>query len=164
MLRIHPRNPMANPQSDYSDDAKQFLQEYKKTTNLSEHQDIIKNFGEEYERAYQQINTFWAESYRDQSFYLGNQWSLEELSYLSNQRRSSFTYNMCRRMISLIEGIQRSNRLSTVYTPIEDASSQTADLMSDVGQYVMQSGGGYETISTAFKDACVAGISWISPY
>lgn len=158
---------MSNPMSDYSDDAKDFLRDYKKNTvggRLAEHQDIIKNFGEEYERAFQQLNAFYAESYRDQSMYLGNQWSLEELSYLSNQRRSAFTYNMIRRMINLIEGIQRSNRMSTVYTPIEDASSQTADLMSDVGQYVMQHGGGYEKISQAFKDACITGISWLSPY
>lgn len=153
--------------SDYSDDAKDFLDEYRKKTvdpRLSEHQDIIKNFGEEYERSYQMLNTFYAEAYRDQSFYLGNQWSLEELSYLNNQRRSAFTYNMIRRMINLIEGIQRSNRLSTTYTPIEDASSQTADLMSDVGQYVMTNGGGYEKLSQAFKDACTTGIAWISPY
>ncbi len=153
--------------ADYSDDAKEFLNDYKKNTvggRLEEHQDIIKNFSEEYERAYQQLNTYYAEAYRDQSMFLGNQWSLEELSYLNNQRRSAFTYNMIRRMINLIEGIQRSNRLSTIYTPIEDASSQTADLMSDVGQYVMQHGGGYEKISQAFKDACVTGIAWLSPY
>lgn len=153
--------------SDYSDDAKDFLNEYKKKTigkRLEEHQDIIKNFGEEYERSYQMLNTFYAESYRDQSFYLGNQWSLEELAYLNNQRRSSFTYNMIRRMINLVEGVQRSNRMSTVYTPIEDSSSQTADLLSDVGQYVMQHSGGYEKISCAFKDACITGISWLSPY
>jgi len=158
---------MANPMADYSSDAKDFLDEYGKKAvkpRLEEHQDIIKSFGEEYERAYQMLNTFYAESYRDQSMYLGNQWSLEELAYLNNQRRSSFTYNMIRRMINLVEGIQRSNRMSTVYTPIEDASSQTADLLSDVGSYVMTHGGGYEKISTAFKDACVTGIAWLSPY
>lgn len=160
---------MANPMSDYSDDAKDFLNDYKKKTikgdaRLQENLNIVKNFGEEYERAYQQLNTFYAEAYRDQSFYLGNQWSLEELSYLNNQRRSSFTYNMIRRMVNLIEGIQRSNRMSTMYTPIEDASSETADRLTDVGQYIMAKGGGYEKISSAFKDACITGLSWISPY
>lgn len=155
---------MANPVSDYSDDAKDFLKEYKKKTELSEHQDIIKDFGEQYERAYQLLNTYYAEAYKDQSFYLGNQWSLEELAYLNNQRRSSFTYNMIKRMINLVEGIQRSNRLATIYTPIEDAADETAELLTDVGQYVMQYGGGYEKISSAFKDACTTGIGWISPY
>ncbi len=155
---------MANPMADYSDDAKDFLQDYKKKTNLSAHQDIIKDFGEQYERAYQLLNTYYAEAYKDQSYYLGNQWSLEELAYLNNQRRSSFTYNMCKRMINLVEGIQRSNRLATIYTPIEDAADLTAEILTDVGQYVMQYGGGYEKISMAFKDACTTGIGWISPY
>jgi hypothetical protein len=155
---------MANPMSDYSSDAKDFLNEYKKKTQLSEHQDIIKDFGEQYERAYQMLNTFYAEAYKDQSFYLSNQWSLEELAYLNNQRRSGFTYNMIRRMINLVEGIQRSNRLSTIYSPIENAADSTAELLTDVGQYVMQYGGGYEKLSQAFKDACVTGISFISPY
>lgn len=157
---------MSSPMSNYSDESKDFLKEYSKTTKerLEDHQDIIKTFGEQYERAYQMLNTFYAEAYKDQSFYLGNQWSLEELSYLNNQRRSSFTYNMIRRMVNLIEGIQRSNRLATIYSPVEDASDLTAEILTDVNQNVMQFGGGYEKLSLAFKDACISGISWISPY
>lgn len=155
---------MASPMSDYSDDAKDFLHEYKKSTNVKDHQDIVKDFGEQYERSFQLLNTFYAEAYRDQSYALGNQWSLEELSFLNNQRRSSFTYNMIKRMLNLISGIQRSNRLATIYSPIEDAADATAELLTDVGQYVMQYGGGYEKISQAFYDACTTGIAWISPY
>lgn len=160
--------PMASPMSDYSSDAKDFINDYSKNTrkdsHLEEHQDIIKEFGERYERAYQMLNTFYAEAYKSQSFYLGNQWSLEELAYLNNQRRNSFTYNQIKRVINLVEGIQRSNRLATVYSPIEDSADETAELLTDVGQYVMQYGGGYEKLSTGFKDACITGISWISPY
>jgi hypothetical protein len=155
---------MASPMSDYSDDAKDFLHEYKKSTNVKDHQDIVKDFGEQYERSFQLLNTFYAEAYKDQSYALGNQWSLEELAYLNNQRRSSFTYNMIKRMLNLISGIQRSNRLATIYSPIEDAADATAELLTDVGQYVMQYGGGYEKISQAFYDACTTGIAWISPY
>ena len=158
---------MASPMSDYSSDAKDFLSDFNKKAvkkTLDDHQDIIKEFGENYERAYQMLNTFQAEAYKNVSYYLGNQWSLEELAYLNNQRRNSFTYNQVKRVINLIEGIQRSNRLATVYSPIEDASDETANLLTDVGQYVMQYGDGYEKISTAFKDACVSGIAWISPY
>lgn len=158
---------MANPMSDYSSDAKDFLSDFHKKSvqpRLEDHQDIIKEFGERYERSYQMLNTFYAEAYRNQSYYLGNQWSLEELAYLQNQRRNAFTYNYCKRLVNLVEGIQRSNRLSTIYTPIEEEANETAEIFTDVGQYVMQYGDGYEKLSTGFKDACVAGISWISPY
>ena len=153
---------MSSAMSDYSSEAKEFLHDYEKTkqqkNRVAEHDEIVRDFGEKYERAYQMLNTFYAEAYKDQSFALSNQWSLEELSYLNNQRRSAFAYNMIKRMINLIEGIQRSNRLATTYAPIEDAADATAELFTDVGQYVMQYNGGYEMISTAFKDACTTGI------
>ena len=158
---------MASPMSDYSDDARQFLKEYKsksRSSTLEDHQDIIKEFGENYERAYQQLNTYYAEAYRDLSYSLGNQWSLEEIAYLNNQRRSSFTYNMVRRLVNLIEGIQRDGRLATKISPIEDSSEQTASLMTDVMQYIMTSGNGYDKLSQAFRDSLVTGISWICPY
>jgi hypothetical protein len=153
--------------SNYSADAADFLNDYRKKSvsqAIEDHQDIIKDFGEQYERAYQLLNTFQAEAYRDQSMFLGYQWSLEEISYLNNQRRNSFTYNICRRYVNLIDGIQRQNRLATIYTPIEDASDKTAELLSDVGQYIMQYAGGYEKLSDCFKSALITGISWIWPY
>ncbi len=166
----HLEVPMASPMSDYSNsqDSKDFLHDYKKKIasdpKLESHQDIIKDFGESYERAYQLWNTYYAEAYKDLSYYLGNQWSLEELAYLNNQRRSSFTYNKIRRLVNLVQGYQRKNRLSTIISPIEDASEDTAKQFTDVMQYVMQSADGYEAISDAFKGSLTTGMSFLSPY
>lgn len=154
--------------SRYSGEARDFLEHYKKGLDtdprLEFHKDVIQDFGESYERAYQLWNTFYAEAYKDLSYYLGNQWSLEELSYLNNQRRSSFTYNKIRRLINLVSGLQRKNRLSSVVRPIENAAEDTATLLSDTLQYVMQYGGGYEAISTAFKGALTTGLCFLSPW
>ena len=159
---------MSSPMSDYSSDAQDFLGDYKKRVKsdprLEFHQDVVQDFGESYERAYQLWNTYYAEAYKDLSYYLGNQWSLEELSYLNNQRRSSFTYNKIRRLINLVQGYQRKNRLSTIVSPIENASDLTAEIQTDAMQYVMQYAGGYETISEAFKGALTTGMSFISPW
>ena len=159
---------MSSPMSDYSSDAKDYLNEYKKSIRsdprLEFHQDIIQDFGQSYERAYQLWNTYYAEAYKDLSYYLGNQWSLEELSYLNNQRRSSFTYNKIRRLINLVQGYQRKNRLSTIVSPIENASDLTAEIQTDAMQYVMQYADGYECISNAFKGALTTGMSFISPW
>lgn len=161
---------MSSPMSSYSrsQDATDFLEDYKgkvkSDPRLEFHQDVIKDFGEQYERAYQLWNTYYAEAYKDLSYYLGNQWSLEELAYLNNQRRSAFTYNKIRRVINLVQGYQRKNRLSTVVSPIEDASEDTANLLTDTVQYVMQHSGGYEAISDAFKGALTTGMSFVSPY
>lgn len=151
-----------------SQDGRDFLEDYKGTVKndprLEFHQDIIKDFGEQYERAYQLLNTYYAEAYKDLSYYLGNQWSLEELAYLNNQRRSSFTYNKIRRLVNLVQGYQRKNRLATVVSPIEDASEGTAAIFTDVIQYIMQHASGYEAISDAFKGALTSGLSFVSPY
>ncbi len=162
---------MASPMSDYSysQDSQDFLNDYRKKVvqndpRLEFHQDIIKDFGESYERAYQLWNTFYAEAYKDLSYYLGNQWSLEELAYLNNQRRSSFTYNKIRRLINLVQGYQRKNRLSTVIRPVEGSSEETAEMFSDVMQHVMTSADGYEAISNAFKGGLTTGLSFLSPW
>ena len=159
---------MSSPMSNYSSDAKDFVHDYKKKIasdpRLEFHQDVVQDFGESYERAYQLWNTFYAEAYKDLSYYLGNQWSLEELSYLNNQRRSSFTYNKIRRLINLVQGYQRKNRLSTIISPIEDSSERTAEIQTDALQYVMQNADGYETISEAFKGALTTGMSFVSPW
>lgn len=162
---------MSSPMSDYSrnsSEANDFLSTFKNKVKsdprLEKHQDVVKDFGESYERAYQLWNTYYAEAYKDLSYYLGNQWSLEELAYLNNQRRSSFTYNKIRRLVNLVQGYQRKNRLSTTVAPVEDASEQTAKLFRDTMQHVMQYSNGYQTISDAFKGALTTGMSFISPW
>lgn len=162
---------MANPMSGYarSSDSSAFLEHYqrsivKNTPQLDNRKDVIQDFGEAYERAYMLWNTYYAEAYKDLSYYLGNQWSLEELAYLNNQRRSSFTYNKIRRLINLVQGYQRKNRLSTIITPVEDSATQTADILTDAMQSVMTRAGGYEIISDAFKGALTTGLSFVSPY
>ncbi len=54
-------------------DAQDFIQDFRKSvrSDLENRQDVIKDYGEDYERAYQLWNTFYAESYKDQSYYLG---------------------------------------------------------------------------------------------
>lgn len=154
--------------SQLSNDSQDFLNSYNQKTQakekLQEHRNILGEFNDRYMRAYQLLNTYQARAYKAQSFYLGNQWTGQELEYLHAQRRSAYTYNYTHRLISLIEGIQRSNRLSTIYSAITDESEETAELFTDVGQYVMQNGNGYEKLSVAYRDALITGISWISPY
>lgn len=162
---------MASPMSNYSrsQDSTEFLEHYKREVvkndpRLEFHQDIIKDFGESYERAYQLLNTFYAEAYKDVSYFLGNQWSLEELAYLNNQRRSSYTYNRQMALINLVSGRQIKNRRSIVIDPIENSSEETAQILSDSMQYVMKYGKGYEAISSAFKGSLISGLSFLSPY
>jgi len=152
----------------YSADASDFLSDYRKAIRndprLAQYQYIVEEFNQSYERDYMLLNTFYAEAYKDLSYYLGNQWSLEELAYLNNQRRSSFTYNKIRRIIALLSGLQRKNRLASIVRPVEGSSEETAEILNDTLQHVMKSSKGYEYISQAFKGALTTGITFLSPW
>jgi len=161
---------MSSPMSDYSrsQDSKDFLSDYKKSIKsdprLEFHQDIIQDFGESYERAYQLWNTYYAEAYKDLSYYLGNQWSLEELSYLNNQRRSSFTYNKIFRLVNLVLGRYSDTMRGFLVEPIENSSELTAEIQTDALQYIMQYANGYEVCKKAVKGSLTTGMSFISPW
>lgn len=76
---------MTSPMSNYSDESKDFIKEYKKAgkeTSYADHYDIVKEFGENYERAYQQLNTFYAEAYRDYSYALGRMFAQYKLDLI----------------------------------------------------------------------------------
>lgn len=152
----------------YSSDASDFLSDYRKANRsdprLAQYQYIVEEFNQSYEKDYMLLNTFYAEAYKDLSYYLGNQWSLEEQAYLNNQRRSSFTYNKIRRIIALLSGLQRKNRLASVVRPVEGSSEETAEILNDTLQHVMKSAKGYENISQAFKGALTTGITFLSPW
>lgn len=161
---------MSSPMSNYaySNESKDFLSDYTKKVKsdprLEFHQDIIQDFGESYERGYQLWNTYYAEAYKDLSFYLGNQWSLEELAYLNNQRRSSFTYNKTFRLINLVLGRYSSTMRGYNVEPIENSSEQTAEIQTDALQYIMQYGNGYDICKKAVKGALTAGMAFVSPW
>lgn len=154
--------------SNYSSDANDFIIDYNKKTDaknrIEDAQMIINRFGNEYQRAYQILNPFYAESYKDQSYALGNQWSLEEIAYLNEQRRNAFTYNKVLKFVNWFSGYQISNRLASRVESIENGYEETATIMTDIIQSIMAENEGYEMISSAFKGALVNGISWIFPY
>ncbi len=161
---------MSSPMSDYSysQDAKDYLSDYKKKIKsdprLEFHQDLVQDFGESYERAYQLWNTYYAEAYKDLSYYLGNQWSLEELSYLNNQRRSSFTYNKIFRLINLVLGRYSDTMRGYNVAPIENSSDLTAEIQTDALQYVMQYGSGHDIVKKAVKGSLTTGMAFVSPW
>ena len=125
--------------------------------------DIVSDFTQDYNRAYMLLNTYYAEAYRDTGFYLGNQWSLDQLKYLNDERRNSFTFNKIRKIINMISGYQKAHANSSVVCPLENSSEQTAEQLTELLRHVMQPKG-YDIISKAFLGSLCSGVSWISPW
>ncbi len=125
--------------------------------------DIVSDFTQDYNRAYMLLNPLYAEQYRDVGFYLGNQWSLEQLRYLNEERRNSFTFNKIRKIINMISGYQKSHSNASIVVPYETGNEDTAQQLSELIRHVMEPKG-YRIISEAFLRALITGVCWVSPW
>lgn len=114
-----------------------------------------------YNRSFVNWQAYLVEAYRDQSFYLNNQWTPEERRYLQQEQRPEYVYNLCRACVNMVQGYQRKNRLSTIVQAVENSSEETADIFTSLMYNIMRHGKGHYVISDAFKGALVTGIGWI---
>jgi len=88
---------------------------------------------------------------QDLEFYLGKQWQSVDVDFLKKQRRTALTFNKIRKVIKIVTGYQRKNRLSIKVDPVENSDAETASIFSQVIQYTMQATNGYHLISDSFE-------------
>lgn len=128
-----------------------------------------KNYFKEFEEVYKNSVTYWdpwwKEAKTDLKFYLGDQWKYEDKQYLSENRRSALVFNKIRRVVHLITGYQRKNRLSLRIEPIEGSDEKTAEQLSAIVQWEMQQKDGYNILSDTFEKGPVkTGLNLIRLY
>lgn len=125
-------------------------------------QDIKRLWDESYDEGLYCWNVYYDKAYDDLKSYLGDQWSTSDKEYLRDQNRNAYVYNYIRRIVKMITGYQRRNRLSSVCQPIEGSDDQTAEIFTDLLLWVMQNQNGYNEISKAFEGALITGMNLIS--
>lgn len=125
--------------------------------------DIVSDYTQDYNRAYMILNPYYAEAYRDVGFYLGNQWSLEQLKYLGNERRNAFTFNKSRKSINMVSGYLSATQEQSVVVARENSNPKTASQLTDLLQTQMNPKG-YRVANRAKHNSLVAGVSWVSPW
>lgn len=125
--------------------------------------DIVSDFTQDYNRAYMILNPLFAEQYRDVGFYLGNQWSLDQQKYLSDERRNAFTFNKSRKTINMVSGYLSANQMQSIVVARENSSPETAEQLTQLLQTQMQPHG-YKATNKAKHNSLVSGISWVSPW
>ncbi len=94
--------------------------------------DIVSDFTQDYNRAYMLLNTYYAEAYRDVGMYLSNQWSLEQLKYLAEERRNAFTFNKIRKTINMVSGYLSANEHAAQVVARENSSPETAEQLTEL--------------------------------
>lgn len=125
--------------------------------------DVVSDFTQDYNRAYMLLNTYYAEAYRDVGFYLGNQWSLEQMKYLNDERRNSFTFNKSRKTINMVSGYMSANEQASIVIPRENGNPKTAEQLSELLRQVMIKEG-YPAMQKARHGSLISGVSWVSPW
>ena len=118
---------------------------------------IVNEFNDQYQSDYYAWNPFYPLADNDLRVFLGDQWTEQEKQVLFDQGRSTWVYNLVRKNINMIEGYQRSHRLSSVVVPQEEKDQQAADDLSDLLMYVFQYSDGYKWISDSFSGAIKTG-------
>ena len=123
--------------------------------------DIKKDWEEAYEEAWAGWQGFQHEAELDYKFYTGSQWSPQQRAYLENLGRTAFVLNKLRRVVKLVAGYEKKNRLSLKVDPIEGSDEKAADQFSGIMLWQMQSMSGYHTLSDAFeRGPAVTGINY----
>ncbi len=122
-----------------------------------------KDFDEFYNEASSLWATWLTEQTINMKFYLGDQWDANDKKYLDKFRRAVLVFNKIRRIVHMLSGYQRKNRLALVAHATIDEAAPLANDMSDVLMWVMQQGG-YHTMSAAFSGMLKTSLNFVEPY
>lgn len=125
---------------------------------------IVNEFSNAYTEAFYAWNDFYPLAARDLKYFLNDQWDEKERQQLFEEGRNAWSFNLIRKNINMIDGYQRSHRLSSVIVPQQEEDQQGADDLSDLLMYVMSSADGYKYISDSFSGAIKTGWNLCSVY
>lgn len=122
----------------------------------------IQDFDHRYTESWTAWSPYVDEAIIDLNFFLGAQWDAQVRSALLQDGRYALVFNRIKRVINMMTGFQRKHRLSSIVTPIENSDQETADQLSQLLLYVLQSGNGYQFISDCFGGGLKTGMNLLS--
>lgn len=107
---------------------------------------------------------FWYEADQDTKFVVGMQDSGNGTQGINYQNRKQLTYNKIIRLINMIGGYQRDNRLQSIIQAADNDPDmgETADQRSTVLNWNMQQDNTYDKISDCFEGSTICGQNLLS--
>lgn len=127
------------------------------------YKEVEKEFNQAHDEAYRYWSTWLLEAQRDIKFFLSDQWSTQDKEYLDSQNRNALVFNKVHRIIKMLTGRQRRDRLSLKVDPIESSDERTASQLTAVLLWVLQYCNGYNVISDSFEGGSLqSGINLIN--
>lgn len=127
--------------------------------------DKYQDFTEAYDQDYQ----FWGpqitEAESDLDAYENRSLTAAQRNYLINQDRQALEFNRIKRIVNLISGYERRNRLSLKIGAATFDDDETCSQMSGIIQHIMRFADGYNILSDAFEmGSLVTGANLVEPF
>jgi len=94
---------------------------------MPENENTLKQeFNNRYEEAFRSWDSFLREARKDLDVFTGDAWDAQEKEYLKRNRREALNWNKTKRIIKMVTGYQRKNRLGFRVQPDESSDDQAA--------------------------------------
>ncbi len=123
----------------------------------------------DFESAFNSAYDFWfpwiAEAHKDFKYYIKDPWTEQDRQKMRDEGRELLHFPVIRRIVKLITGYERRNRLTIKISPAENSDNNVAAQLTGLLMPLMENRGGHTMISDAFEmGALVPGMNLIEPY
>lgn len=127
--------------------------------------DKEKDFEEAFNNAYDRWFPWISEAHRDFKYTIEDPWTARDRQYFKDQNREVLNFNITRRIVKMITGYERRNRLALKIGPSEGSDDKVASQLTGVVMPLMENHHGYEVMSDAFEmGALIPGANLVEPY
>ncbi len=127
--------------------------------------DLEKDFEEAFSHDYDYWFPWISEAHTDLKHAFDNPWTEEDIAYFREQNREVLHFPIIRRILLLISGYERRNRLTLKITGSEKSDEAIASQLTGLIMPMMENNGGHMVVSDCFElGALCAGMGLIEPF
>lgn len=132
---------------------------------MPDYKDKENDFEEAFNHAYDRWFPWIEEAHRDFKYFIDNPWTAADKQRLRDENREILNFNITRRIVKMITGYERRNRLALKIGPSEGSDDKVASQLTGVVMPLMENKHGYEVMSDAFEmGALTTGANLVEPY
>lgn len=123
---------------------------------MPDYHDKEKDFDEAFNNAYDRWFPWISEAHKDFKYFIQDPWTAADKAYFKDQNREVLNFNITRRIVKMITGYERRNRLALKIGPSEGSDDKVASQLTGVVMPLMENHHGYEAMSDAFEMGALA--------
>jgi len=132
---------------------------------MAEYTEKESEFKEAFNNAYDRWFPWISEAHKDFKYTIDDPWTEQDYAYFEEQNREVLNFNITRRIVKMITGYERRNRLSLKIGPAEGSDDKVASQLTGIVMPLMENHRGYQVMSDAFEmGALITGGNLVEPY